>query len=268
MPTLLPKNPFSFLAALLTEIGSLVLFALNVFSLFIRRGVRVRSVLHQMYAVGVKSIPATAVIGLFVGAIMAVQMNLQLRDFGAQSFLGGLSTSTTIRNIGPVLIAFLLSGKVGAYTSAELGMMQVTEQINALRCLGINPIQFLILPRMLAVIFSSFLLLVIGLMLAVLGGVFISSVSLGVNALSYIENIPRLVTWWSVGVGVTKSFVFGVLIAVICCFKGYTAKGGALGVGEAVRSSAVATLVSIIIVDFCLSVFSNFLQDFFLVGQL
>src|SRR5688572_5132905 len=109
------------MTALVHEIGAMALFAGEAARTLVRHGVRFSQIVDQMYAVGVRSFSTTVVAGAFVGAIMAIQINLQLRDFGAQAFLGGLSTSVTIRNVGPVLIAFILSGKVGAYTSAELG---------------------------------------------------------------------------------------------------------------------------------------------------
>src|SRR4051812_1422395 len=139
-----------------------------------RRGIPRSLLVEQIYLIGVRSFFITVVAGLFVGAIMAIQINLQLRDFGAQAFLGGLSASTTIRDVGPTLIAFLLSGKVGAFTSAELGTMKVTDQVDAIRCLGMDPIRYLILPRMVAVVISSFLLLVVGLVVTVVGGLTIS----------------------------------------------------------------------------------------------
>ncbi len=217
------------------------------------KGVSLSAVLEQMHTVGVRSISTTVMTGLFVGAIMAIQINLQLRDFGAQSFLGGLTTSVTLRNVGPVLIAFILSGKVGAYASAELGTMQVTDQINAIRCLGADPIRFLIVPRLLAVVFSSFLLLVVGLMVSLGGALLLAHFQLGVNYLNFLANVPDIVSWSSVAMGVFKSFVFGGLIGLIACYRGYTATGGAAGVGEAVKATAVTTLLSIILADYFIS---------------
>lgn len=218
-------------------------------------GISPSAVVDQIYTVGVRSISTTVATGLFVGAIMAMQINLQLRDFGAQSFLGGLTTSVTLRNVGPVLIAFILSGKVGAYTSAELGTMQVTDQINAIRCLGADPMRYLIAPRLLAVVTSSFLLLVVGLMVSLGGALALSHLQLGVNYLNFLANVPQIVTWSSVAMGVVKSFVFGSLIGLIACHRGYRATGGAAGVGEAVKSTAVTTLLSIVIADYSISWF-------------
>ncbi|MBI4404396.1 MAG: ABC transporter permease [Deltaproteobacteria bacterium] len=252
----------------LEELGSTFLFMLHSVGTFLREGVSFRQMVNQMYAVGVRSLSTTIFAGLFVGAIMAIEIHVQLRDFGAEGFLGGLATSVTIRNIGPVLIAFMLSAKVGAYTSAELATMVVTEQIDAIRCLGTNPISYIIVPRMIAVIICSFLLLTIGLMMSIGGGMVISNYFLHVSSQTYIQNIPRVVSWWSVGTGSVKSFVFGVLIATIACYQGYHAKGGAVGVGATVRRTAVQTLVCIIIADYMLSTISAFFYEWFRVGQL
>jgi phospholipid/cholesterol/gamma-HCH transport system permease protein len=245
----------------LSEIGATVLFGVRALACFRKHGVKKDALLEQMFAVGVKSLFTTITTGLFVGAIMAIQLDLQLKDFGAQGFLGGLSASVTIRNVGPVLIGFILSGKVGAYTSAELGTMQVTDQINAIRCLGTDPIQYLIVPRLLAVVLSSFLLLIVGLLTAIAGGALIASLQLGVNTVSFVRNIPLVVTAWSVGTGVVKSFVYGAIIAVICCYQGYSAKSGASGVGLTVKRSSVQTLVSIIVADFAISSLSAALAE-------
>lgn len=245
------------------EIGRTSLFAMEVARLLLRHGTPFRGLVLQMYVVGVRSISTTVATGFFVGAIMAIQIHLQLRDFGAQAFLGGLSASVTIRNVGPLLIAFILSGKVGAYTTAELGTMQVTDQISAIRCLGMDPMRYLVAPRFLAVVLSSFLLLIIGLMTAIGGGALIASVDLGVNTLNYVQNIPTIVTGWSVATGVFKSFVYGAIIAAVSCYRGYNTANGASGVGENVKAASVQTLVTIIVADFALSNVAEGLVDFF-----
>jgi phospholipid/cholesterol/gamma-HCH transport system permease protein len=245
---------------MISEIGRVWRFAASLFWLFVRHRVPMRACIEQVYLAGVRSIPLTVTTGAFVGAILAIQIQVQLRDFGAEGYLGGLSTSVTIRNVGPVLIAFLLSGKVGAYTSAELASMQVTDQISAIRCLGLDPLRFLVLPRLIGVLVSSSLLLIVGLMTAVFGGIAIASLQLGVNPQQFVSNIPQVVTGWSIGTGVLKSIVYGAILAVICCYRGYTASGGAAGVGRTVRSSSVQTLLSILVADFVLSTFSESLR--------
>ena len=238
---------------LIFEAGGALLFFFKTIRTLFRGGVEPYQVIRQIYAVGVQSVSATVVTGMFVGAIMAMQINLQLRDFGAQAYLGGLTSSVTIRNVGPVLIAFILSGKVGAYTSAELATMQVTDQISAIRCLGTDPIRYLVLPRLLAVVISSAMLLMVGIMMTIGGGMLMASFQLGVNSLNYIQNIPGLVSWGSISIGIIKSLVFGLLIGIIACYRGFHASRGSAGVGIAVKSTSVATAVCIIAVDYLVS---------------
>lgn len=245
----------------ISAVGSICLFGYGAFSQFFRHGTRRADVVDQVYKVGVHSLPTTLVTGAFVGAILAIQLDLQLRDFGAESFLGGLSASVTWRNVGPVLIAFILSGKVGAYTSAELGTMRVTDQINAIRCLGTDPVRYLVVPRLVAVVLTAFMLLIVGLVVAIAGGAFVSSVQLGINPVAFARNIPVIVTWWSVLTGVVKSLVFGTVIAVLCCYQGYHANGGSAGVGVAVRKTAVQSLVAIVVANFALSTVADALAE-------
>lgn len=252
----------------LAEIGRMAEFALEAFRSAWRLGVRRDGWLDQMYAAGVRSIPTTIAAGAFVGAILAMQLNLQLRDYGAQGVLGGLSVSTTVRNIGPVLIAFMLSARVGAFTAAELGTMRVTSQIDAIRCLGADPMSQIVVPRLIAVICASFCLLIIGLGVATAGGILVADFALGVNPVAFVAQIPRFVSAWSVGTGMVKSIVFGLLIGIVCCYRGYTASGGAAGVGRAVRRTAVEILVAIIVTDYLLSSLSQGLYDLTGMGEL
>jgi len=251
-----------------TEVGRMYLFAAEMLRIFLKKGTSFSQVVDQMYQVGVSSLGITVISGAFVGAIMAIQINLQLVDFGAQNYLGGLSTSVTIRNVGPVLIAFMLAGKVGAFTAAELGTMRVTSQMDAIRCLGADPIEYLILPRMVAVVLSSFCLLIIGLMVAIAGGAGISGWTLGISFDEYVNNIPHIVSFWSVGTGIVKSFILGLLIGVVCCYHGYHTKGGAVGVGVSVKKTAVQTLVLIILSEFCISCLSSLLYQVMHRGEL
>jgi phospholipid/cholesterol/gamma-HCH transport system permease protein len=204
----------------------------------------------------------TGLAGFFVGGIMAVQFTLQMIEFGALGYLGGLSTSGTIREVGPLLIAFMLAGKVGAYTSAELGTMRVTEQIDAIRCLGADPLQEVIVPRFLAIVVSSFFLLGLGLVMSVGGGMLMGAVIAGVNYEEYLRHIPTIVEFSSILTGLLKCLVFAIVLATVCTFKGYTATGGAKGVGLAVVGTAVTTMIGIVVADWI----SSFIQDSILRG--
>jgi phospholipid/cholesterol/gamma-HCH transport system permease protein len=241
------------LSDVVDDIGACLLFLKDVLRTAWRAPCRFESVCEQIWKVTVQSLPTTGMAGFFVGAIMTVQFTLQIKAFGALGYLGGLSTSATVREVGPLLIAFLLSGKVGAFTSAELGTMRVTEQIDAIRCLGANPIQEIILPRFLGIVISSFVLLAAGLMMSIFGGLLLGAVFSGINPEEYLRHIPTIVSGFSVGSGLFKCLVFALVLASVCTYKGYTASGGAKGVGRNVVGTAVMTMVGIVVFDWVTS---------------
>ncbi len=239
------------------DIGECLIFLKLVVRTFFRSPCSWASVCEQTWKVTVQSTPTTALAGFFVGAIMTVQFTLQIKAFGALGYLGGLSTSATVREIGPLLIAFLLSGKVGAFTSAELGTMRVTEQIDAIRCLGANPITEIILPRFLGIVISSFFLLAAGLIMSIFGGMLLGAVFSGINPEEYIRHIPTIVSSFSIANGLFKCLTFALILASICTYKGFTASGGAKGVGRAVVSTAVMTMVGIVVFDWFTSLLAE-----------
>ncbi len=241
----------------LNEIGSMILFLKEVFITAFRYPSSRQIILEQIWRVTIQSISTTAMAGFFVGAIMAVQFAMQMNEFGAIGYLGGLATSGTIREVGPLLIAFLLSGKIGAYTSAELGTMRVTEQIDAIRCLGANPIQEIIVPRFIAIVIASFFLLGAGLIMSIFGGALTGYLFAGVNYEQYIRYIPTFISVPSVLSGTFKSFVFAFILGTICTYKGYSTTGGAKGVGRSVVNTAVMTMMSIVVADWLTSTLAD-----------
>lgn len=237
----------------LTQIGGGVLFLGDILDTIVQKPISRHEVAVQIWRVTQQSFLTTAMAGFFVGAIMTVQFTLQMREFGALGYLGGLATSGTIREVGPLLIAFMLSGKVGAFTSAELGTMKVTEQIDAIRCLGADPMQELIIPRFLGIIVSSFFLLAAGLVMSILGGMLMGVVFSGVNYHEYLRHVPTIVKFPSLLGGVFKCFVFAIVLSLICTYQGYTTTGGAKGVGRAVVTTAFATMIGIVVADWATS---------------
>ncbi|HVK62751.1 MAG TPA: ABC transporter permease [Bdellovibrionales bacterium] len=234
---------------ILDDIGGCLLFVRENVSVAVRHRISSHEVFNQIWRVTSQSMATTAMAGFFVGAVMTVQFAMQIKAFGAMGYLGGLATSGTIREVGPLLIAFMLSGKVGAFTSAELGTMRVTEQIDAVRCLGANPYQEIILPRILAIIVSSFFLLAAGLMMSIAGGLLLGVVFAGITPEEYLRHVPTIVTLPSIMVGLFKCFCFALILACVCTYKGFTASGGAKGVGRAVVNTAVSTMVGLVVVD-------------------
>ena len=242
---------------IITDIGGCLLFLRETFRSAFRGTFPTHEVFVQTWRVTMQSLSTTALAGFFVGALMTVQFTMQVKAFGALGYLGGLATSATIREVGPLLIAFMLSGKVGAFTSAELGTMRVTEQIDAIRCLGANPFQEIILPRFIAIIISSFFLLGAGLFMSISGGVLLGILFAGITAEEYLRHIPTILNIASVGTGLFKCFVFAVVLASVCTYKGYTTTGGAKGVGRSVVSTAVSTMVGLVIFDWLTSLVSD-----------
>lgn len=239
--------------SILDEIGGSFLFLQKILRTIFLKKLKTHDVFEQIWKVTAESFFTTAMAGFFVGAIMTVQFAMQLKEFAALGYLGGLATSGTFREIGPLLIAFMLSGKVGAFTSAELGTMKVTEQIDAVRCLGADPIQEIIVPRFLAIIISSFFLLGAGLIMSVFGGMLMGQAFAGVNFEEYLRYVPLIVSPISILNGLIKCFVFAIILATICTFKGYSTFGGAKGVGKSVVETAVSTMICIVIMDWLTS---------------
>jgi len=234
----------------LTELGGITLFFLKIFkTLFTTQG-NFKPILDQVVSVVLRSFPIVIFSGIFVGGILILQFNLILSKYDAQSLLGGLNTSALIRAIGPLMISFMLAGKIGAYTTAELGTMRVTEQIDAIECLGTNPIQFLILPRFLGIIISSLILLAVGVLFGIIGSMVIANLNSGMNFLQYTGSIPRFTTLQTILGGCYKSIVYGTIVATVSCYKGFTASGGARGVGKAVTLAAVYTNFYIVIANY------------------
>lgn len=238
---------------IIDDIGGGLIFLGQILRTAVISPCSLSTICEQIWRVTLQSLNTTAMAGFFVGGIMTVQFTMQVKQFGALGYLGGLATSGTIREVGPLLIAFMLSGKVGAFTSAELGTMRVTEQIDAIRCLGANPLQEIILPRFLGIVVSSFLLLAIGLVMSIAGGLLMAMIFSGINPDEYLRHIPTIVSSISICGGLFKCLVFALVLASICTYKGYTTTGGAKGVGRSVVSTAVATMVGIVLADWLTS---------------
>jgi len=245
---------------MVTQIGRATQFFIMLISVLIKKGIRKDDLFEQIWKVITQSYFTIAIAGFFVGAVMTIQFALQLNEFSALGYLGGLSTSGTIRELGPLLIAFMLAGKVGAFTAAELGTMRVTEQIDAIRCLGADPVREIILPRFLGIIFASLFLLIAGVFMSIFGGMLMGYIFAGVNAQEYLRHIPSIVKWYSIVGGIIKVTFFSISLGWIATYLGYTAAGGAKGVGKAVVNTAVATMVAIVFIDWL----TTFLTETFL----
>lgn len=203
-----------------------------------------------LYRMGVRSLPIVAVTALFVGAIMVIQAGVLIRRFGAEGLLGWGAGFATVREVGPILIALMFSGRVGANTTAELGTMTVTEQIDALSTLAIDPLSYLILPRVIAMVVMLFVLTIFGDVLALVGAAYTGEALLGVSVATFYNGLLEAIHVWDLATGLIKSALFGVIIALSSCYFGLHVTGGAPGVGRAVNASVVASASGVFVADY------------------
>ncbi len=208
----------------------------------------------QMNLIGVRSVPIVMVTGAFVGMILAIQAYDQLAGMGLEEHLGVLINISVVKELGPVLAAVMLAGRVGGALTAELGTMRVTEQIDAVRSMGTDPIRHLVVPRVLACLLLTPVLIIYADLMGAIGGFFVGVVHLGINSWAYWDFSASGVELWDVAIGVIKGFFFGGAIAVVSCYKGFTCREGAHGVGQACTEAFVASFISIFALDFALAV--------------
>jgi phospholipid/cholesterol/gamma-HCH transport system permease protein len=186
--------------------------------------------------------------------VLAVQAYDQLAGMGLEEHLGVLINVSVVKELGPVLAAVMLAGRIGGALTAELGTMNVTEQIDAVRSMGTDPIGYLVAPRVLASLLLTPVLIVYADLMGILGGYFVSVIQLGINSRAYWNFSASGVELWDVGIGIIKGFFFGGAIAIISCYKGFTCREGAHGVGRACTEAFVASFISILALDFTLVV--------------
>ncbi|MGR3974029.1 MAG: ABC transporter permease [Candidatus Rhabdochlamydia sp.] len=213
--------------------------------------------LKQLYDIGVASLPVVIITGFFTGMVLAAQAVYQLSDKGLSSVTGLLVAKAMITELGPVLTAFMVTGRVGAAICAELGTMHVTEQIDALETMAINPKQYLVAPRLIAGTIAMPLLTIFSMVTGIFGGCLIASTFFNISAASYFDPMPLQITLFDLLTGMIKSVIFGMLIMTIACFKGMRASGGAAGVGQAITTSVVMTYCSILLTNFFLTLSLN-----------
>jgi phospholipid/cholesterol/gamma-HCH transport system permease protein len=210
--------------------------------------------INQMNIIGVRSVPVIMATGAFVGMTLAIQAYDQLAGMGLEERMGVLIGVSVVKELGPVLAAVMLAGRVGGALTAELGTMRVTEQIDAVRSMGVDPIRHLVVPRFLACLLLTPLTIIYADLMGVLGGWFVSVVLRGINSQPYWSFTASGVEMWDVGIGIVKGFFFGGAIAIISCYKGFTCKEGAHGVGQACTDAFVASFISILALNLVMAV--------------
>lgn len=212
---------------------------------------------RQLYFVGTTSIPVLALVGAFIGMILAIEGYLQFASIGQEGRLGGVINVSIVKQIGPVLAAVMLAGRVGCALTAELGTMRVTEQLDAMRAMAADPVRVLVVPRVVACIVMIPVLTVVSNLCGLAGGWLVVTKYYEADATQYWRYSDIFVTWYEVMNGLVKSVFFGGAIGLVACYKGFNCKPGAEGVGRATTDSFVTSFIAIIILNLMLAKLLN-----------
>ena len=234
-------------------LGGMVVLAAQVGRALVPPRFDARELLTSLYKMGNRSVPIVALTALFAGGLMALQSGPFVKQYGATALAGWGAGYAVLREIGPILIALMFSGRVGANTTAELATMTVTEQLDGLRALAIDPLRFLIVPRVVAMMIALVALTVIGDAVALGGAAVVARVLLDISWSTMLHSFADNLRPYDFLHGVYKSIAFGAAIAVSACYFGITVRGGAVGVGRAVNAAVVAAAISIMLLDFFLT---------------
>jgi phospholipid/cholesterol/gamma-HCH transport system permease protein len=219
----------------------------------IRPPYRLGPILQEVESIGIQSLTVVSVIAFFTGMVLALQTAYALSRFGAKGFIGVVVALSLVREIGPVFTGIMVAGRVGSGITAEIGSMKVTEQIDAIRVMGSNPVKQLVVPKLVASIIALPLLTVVAISIGIVGGLLISIMELQVNSYYYFTTILDTIALQDVASGVGKTAFFGLIIAIIGCYQGMTTKGGTVGVGRATTSTVVISSILILVTDFFLT---------------
>jgi phospholipid/cholesterol/gamma-HCH transport system permease protein len=241
------------LLSLLRYLGALALLFWETCKSIVVAPIRWRLFLEQVVEIGYRSQLVVLVTGGFTGAVFAAQTYFQFHRLGMESAVGAVVSVSMFRELGPVLTGLMVAGRVGAAIAAEIGTMKVTEQIDALRALGVHPVDYLVVPRTLALVLSMPLLVAECVGLGIVAGYFVGTKILGISAPYYLNTTLKFTAARDIEMALIKGLVFGVLIVFVSCYEGLNAKEGAVGVGRAPTEAVVIGSLSILIVNFFLS---------------
>jgi phospholipid/cholesterol/gamma-HCH transport system permease protein len=237
----------------MNELGGILMMLFKALAMTFVPPFRGRNVIKQMEFVGVKSLFIVVLTGIFSGMVLALQSYHGFRKFGGESLMGGIVALSLAREMGPVMTGLMVNARAGSAIAAELGSMRVTEQIDALQIMAINPIHYLVVPRIWAGILMLPLLTAINILVGVIGGYFVGVILLGINSGVYMNKMIEMLELADLVQGLVKSIVFGLILTLVGCYKGYHTSGGAEGVGRATTEAVVISSVCILIGTYVLT---------------
>jgi phospholipid/cholesterol/gamma-HCH transport system permease protein len=237
----------------LESAGELALLLLRTLGAVLRGKLLLRETVRQMSAIGVNSVPIALLTIAFSGMVLALHTANQLKRLGVESLIGGLVAVSMAREAAPVLTAIVVAARVGSAIAAELGTMTVTEQVDALRSLGVNPVEYLVVPRFLAAVLMLPVLTLFANVAGIGGGYIVSVFGAGVHGPLFLNSARNLLQPSDVFLGLSKTFVFGAIIAVVGCTQGLRTAGGAAGVGRSTTAAVVTSIVLVYVADYFLA---------------
>jgi phospholipid/cholesterol/gamma-HCH transport system permease protein len=239
--------------ALLVYIGRLGIFLGQALGLIVVPPLKAGRVFRQLHFIGARSVLVIALTGMFTGMVLGLQGYYTLSRFGSTAFLGSAVAISLITELGPVLSALMVTGRAGSALTAEIGIMRITEQIDALEVMALNPLRYLVVPNILAGIIALPLLGALYDVVGIYGGYLVGVKLLGVSSGTYFSSMVDAVELSDITTGLYKSLSFGLLIAWICCFKGYHTGYGAEGVSKATTEAVVFSSVAVLVLDYFLN---------------
>jgi phospholipid/cholesterol/gamma-HCH transport system permease protein len=240
------------LNAILEGIGSAIMLATRAFTSLPTAPRIFKRVIEQVYLWGYATVPIVSILSFFIGAVLALQSGISLQDFGAKQLIGTLVGESLVRELGPVMVAILLAGRVASATTAELASMTVYQEVDALVTMNIPPERFLVLPRLLAVLFYMPVLTIIGIVIGWIGGAVVCHYVdfIGVSSAQYFQSMKQYLTVRKMMDGLIKAEIFGFCVILIACTTGLSTKGGPREIGFAVTRSVVTSLIAILLLDY------------------
>ena len=238
----------------LITLGDIALFAYTMLRWLFTASPKRGTILPVFYQVGVLSLPVVALTGTFIGMVLAIQSYAQFHTIGLENKLGAVINMSLVCELGPVLAATMLAGRVGSAMAAVIGTMRVTEQIDALLAMGADPVHYLVVPRFLACIFLIPALTIMADFMGIVGGYFYSVIILNIDHAQYLRNSRDYVGGFDFFSGIFKSVFFGAIIAVVSCYRGFHCQAGAEGVGKAATAAFVLSFVLILGIDVILNI--------------
>ncbi len=239
----------------LDTVGQMIILLGQTVYFFREAPRNVHSIATQMLIIGYETLPVASVMAFFVGMVLALQTGVELNKYGGQNIIGAIVGHSMVRELGPVMTSFLVAGRAGSAMAAEIGVMKVYEEIDALKTLDIHPVRYLAMPRLIACLICMPALVIYADLVGIAGGALISNLhpQIFVSYWTYYDSLQDALKIKEIGIGLIKAFTFGGIIALVCCYIGFTTSGGPRGIARSTTRSVVLSFMMILIADYFLT---------------